>query len=73
MATGLGHSMTTSVRRYHPERLGELDADIAVAWLDVLEARDRWAHSPNGETIAAEQTAVTAMDDLLELRQELTR
>lgn len=53
-----------------PERteIDDLDDDIALAWLDVLDARQRWAHSPNGETVAAEEAAVAKLDELLEFR-----
>ena len=56
--------MTTTQRT----EIDELDAEIAAAWMDVLEARARWAHSPNGETVTAERTAVAVLNELLELR-----
>ena len=56
--------MTTTQRT----PLAELDEQIAEAWAEVVEARQRWSHSPNGDTIAAERTAVAVLNELLELR-----
>jgi len=50
------------------DQLAILDADIAAAWLDVLEAREQWSRSPCARTIEVERVAMGELDELLELR-----
>lgn len=60
--------LVTTIR---DQRLAVLDRRIRLAWDALLKARDSWAHSPNGETIRAEQDAEQHLNSLLEQRHAL--
>lgn len=49
-------------------RLNVIDSAIVCGWELVLEARRRWAHSPNPQTIAAAERATRDVDLMLEQR-----
>ena len=58
-----------------PERvlLTDLDDRITSAWSDLTIARARFAQYPSGEAVTACETALTALDELLDRRFSLTR
>lgn len=60
--------LATTIR---DQRLAVLDRRIRLAWTALLNARRAWAHSPNGDTIRAEEDAEQHLNHLLEQRHAL--
>lgn len=53
--------------------LDALDAEIAGAWMELLDARADWARSANADTIRAAVYAEARVNRLLERRHAATR
>lgn len=53
--------------------LDALDAEIAGAWMELLDARADWARSSNADTIRAAVYAEARVNRLLERRHAATR
>ena len=58
-----------------PDRaqLTDLDSRISTAYSDLTVARTRFAQYPSGEAVTACERALSAVDELLELRFALTQ